>query len=358
MNKDEILKEINDELREEFDKLNEKEVMQNLDSDIDDKLAYSYEEDLLFLDNTDEELTQEASETTENSKTKKTFINIAIIVFAILFILSVYWIVSYKYGLYKDREQFALLEAETELLISNDIRVGYDDNIVSEIIEKNMNDFITKINNMNKHNKVDQIQQLKAKKWFKSLKNQNPDFAFWLTINSAYISYPVMYNSIDENYYLRRRFDKDYSLSGTPFLDIKTPLQSFDTDTPNLNIVYGHNMRDGTMFSNIVDYEDIDVLKNSSEIIMTLGEDTYRYKIFCFTKLKAYTILSDDIYGHKKFEDKDDYKHYINLLINSKNAVYLEDAIPEYPSDILLLSTCSSHVSNGRSILVAYREKE
>ena len=82
----------------------------------------------------------------------------------------------------------------------------------------------------------------------------NGDCIGWLSIDGTNISYPVMHTPSDPQKYLRRNFYGKYSQSGVPFLDGRCDLQS-----SNL-IIYGHNMRNGTMFSDLKRYVDRDFL--------------------------------------------------------------------------------------------------
>ena len=83
---------------------------------------------------------------------------------------------------------------------------------------------------------------------------ENADCIGWLSIDGTNISYPVMHTPSDPQKYLRRNFYGKYSQSGVPFLDGRCDLQS-----TNL-IIYGHNMKNGTMFSDLKRYVDGDFL--------------------------------------------------------------------------------------------------
>ena len=93
-----------------------------------------------------------------------------------------------------------------------------------------------------------------AKRNIPKLIAANTDCIGWLSIDGTNISYPVMYTPHDPQKYLRRNFYGKYSQSGVPFLDGRCDLQS-----SNL-IIYGHNMRNGTMFSDLKRYVDRDFL--------------------------------------------------------------------------------------------------
>ena len=97
-------------------------------------------------------------------------------------------------------------------------------------------------------------EQPAAERNIQALIAENADCIGWLSIDGTNISYPVMHTPSDPQKYLRRNFYGKYSQSGVPFLDGRCDIQS-----TNL-IIYGHNMRNGTMFSNLKRYMDGDFL--------------------------------------------------------------------------------------------------
>ena len=83
---------------------------------------------------------------------------------------------------------------------------------------------------------------------------ENADCIGWLSIDGTSISYPVMYTPSEPQKYLRQNFYGKYSQSGVPFLDGQC-----STNGGNL-IIYGHNMKNGTMFSDLKKYLNTDFL--------------------------------------------------------------------------------------------------
>ena len=101
---------------------------------------------------------------------------------------------------------------------------------------------------------ADPTDQPAAERNIQALIAENGDCIGWLSIDGTNISYPVMHTPPDPQKYLRRNFYGKYSQSGVPFLDGRCDLQS-----TNL-IIYGHNMRNGTMFADLKKYVDRDFL--------------------------------------------------------------------------------------------------
>ena len=97
-------------------------------------------------------------------------------------------------------------------------------------------------------------EQPAAERNIQALIAVNTDCIGWICIDGTNISYPVMHTPSEPQKYLRRNFYGKYSQSGVPFLDGRCDLQS-----TNL-IIYGHNMKNGTMFSDLKKYVDRDFL--------------------------------------------------------------------------------------------------
>lgn len=161
----------------------------------------------------------------------------------------------------------------------------------------------------------DPTEQPAAERNIQALIAENADCIGWLSIDSTNISYPVMHTPSDPQKYLRRNFYGKYSQSGVPFLDGRCNLQS-----TNL-IIYGHNMRNGTMFSNLKKYVDRDFL-NAHRTVKFETVDGIRY----------YTVAEV-------------------LKTNTSDAWYNRIAAEDCRQ--LILSTCYGSGKDGRLLIIA-----
>ena len=159
-------------------------------------------------------------------------------------------------------------------------------------------------------------EQPAAERNIQALIAENSDCIGWLSIDGTNISYPVMHTPSDPQKYLRRNFYGKYSQSGVPFLDGRCDLQS-----TNL-IIYGHNMKNGTMFSNLKKYVDRDFL-NTHRTVKFETADGIRY--FTVTEILR-TDITDARYNHITAEDG---------------------------SRCLILSTCYGSGKDGRLLIIA-----
>lgn len=158
-------------------------------------------------------------------------------------------------------------------------------------------------------------EQSAAERNIQALITENADCIGWLSIDGTNISYPVMHTPSDPQKYLRRNFYGKYSQSGVPFLDGRCDLQS-----SNL-IIYGHNMRNGTMFSDLKRYVDRDFLNAHRTV---------------------------------KFETTDGVQTFIvteALKTNTSDAWY--DRIAAEDDRQLILSTCYGSGKDGRLLIIA-----
>ena len=155
-----------------------------------------------------------------------------------------------------------------------------------------------------------------AERNIQALITENADCIGWLSIDGTNISYPVMHTQSDPQKYLRRNFYGKYSQSGVPFLDGRCDLQS-----SNL-IIYGHNMRNGTMFADLKKYVDRDFL-NAHRTVKFETVDGSRY----------YTVT--DV-----------------LKTNTSDAWYNRITV-EGGGRRLVLSTCYGSGKDGRLLIIA-----
>ena len=158
-------------------------------------------------------------------------------------------------------------------------------------------------------------EQPAAERNIQALIEENADCVGWLSIDGTNISYPVMHTPSDPQKYLRRNFYGKYSQSGVPFLDGRCDLQS-----TNL-IIYGHNMKNGTMFSDLKRYVDREFL-NAHRTVKFETVDGSRY----------YTVTEV-------------------LKTNTSNAWY--DRITAEYGRRLILSTCYGSGKDGRLLIIA-----
>lgn len=181
-----------------------------------------------------------------------------------------------------------------------------------------------------------------------ALQAENGDLAGWLTVPGTNIDYPVMHTPNAPQYYLRKDFDKNYSLSGTPFLDGRCTLTS-----GNL-ILWGHNMKSGTMFADLLCYREADYAAAHSQILFTTPEAAQVYEVVAAFPTE---VNRDGVYfrwyDYLDFPDEGTFDAFIRGL-REKSLLPVPGDLA-YGDTFLTMATCSYHDENGRFVVVGRR---
>ncbi|MCR5734912.1 MAG: class B sortase [Lachnospiraceae bacterium] len=185
---------------------------------------------------------------------------------------------------------------------------------------------------------------------FAGLLTVNPDTIGWLRIPDTVIDYPVVSTS-DEDYYLHHDFYGQKSIYGTLFVkDIA------DVDTPGTNIIiYGHHMRNDTMFGGLDAYESEDFFKSHEIIEFNTLYEERRYRVISVFRSEVLPDDSDKFryYDFYQADSKEDFDYFYK---NIKELSEYETGITaDYGDTFITLSTCAYHTQNGRFVVVAKR---
>lgn len=182
---------------------------------------------------------------------------------------------------------------------------------------------------------------------YAALYKKNPDMGGWIRIDFTNINYPVMFTPDNPEKYLHLSFDGKYSARGVPFVG-----ESCTTHPRSENIVvYGHHMKNGSMFAGIVNYKDMSFCREHPVICFsTLYEEG---------KYEAVAVIETDIYAARKLrcytfanaENKEDFDEYISGI--KKASLYDTGVNAEYGDKLLTLSTCSYQTMDGRFLVIA-----
>lgn len=178
----------------------------------------------------------------------------------------------------------------------------------------------------------------------------NPDLVGWIKIEGTRIDYPVMQTSVDnKDYYLRRNFDKEDSTQGCIYVR-----EECDVFAPSDNLtLYGHNMKDGSMFAALHKYQDKATWENNSLIFFDTLYEYHVYKIF--SVFITTTSIGEGFSYHQMVEanSEEDFNEFI---ANCKElALYDTGITPVYGDKIICLSTCEYTQTNGRLVVAAVR---
>lgn len=166
---------------------------------------------------------------------------------------------------------------------------------------------------------------------FKELKSINPDVAGWIYMEALPdISYPIVQGD-DNEFYLHHTYKKESIFAGSIFVDCKNSKDFSDQNT----IVYGHNMKNGSMFGTLKNYKLQETVDKSPYFWIITKKDAYKYKIF-----SIYTANVDgDTYTLIKGPGKETVEYANNM--KAKSNIDMGEFDFKETDKIVTLSTCT-----------------
>lgn len=178
---------------------------------------------------------------------------------------------------------------------------------------------------------------------------ENSDMVGWIQIEGTSIDYPVMQTPADPNYYLKHDFEKHYTDYGCPFMQANC-----DALAPSDNlIIYGHNMKDGSMFADLAKYRSKDFWQNHKTVWFATELGSRAYEIFAVIHT---TVQADDAdaFPFYRFVDAaspEEFSDYVSAC--QARALYDTGISAEYGDKLLTLSTCDNITDDGRLLVIA-----
>lgn len=181
---------------------------------------------------------------------------------------------------------------------------------------------------------------------FEGLKKINPDIYAWIEIPETEINYPIVQSATDDSYYLNHTIEGEEGYPGSIYTEHVNAKDFQDYNT----VVYGHNMKDGSMFMGLHAYEDPKYLEEHSEVIVYTPEHKYIYRIF------AAVVYSDThILNSYDFSDAEQRQLYLDSVYESRamQSVIDDSVQVDMDSRLLTLSTCIGGQPDKRYIVEA-----
>lgn len=181
---------------------------------------------------------------------------------------------------------------------------------------------------------------------FSKLKKQNNETIAWLKVNNTNIEYPVV-KGTNNSFYLNHSFDKSNNSAGWIFADYRN---KFDNTDKNI-VIYGHNMRDGSMFGSMLNILNAKWYENEGNTNITLYTENEKciYKVF-----SVYKIENEDYYIKTEFKNDNEFEGFIKNL--KKRSIKDFNVDVSKDDNILTLSTCANN-NKYRVVLHSIKEK-
>lgn len=186
------------------------------------------------------------------------------------------------------------------------------------------------------------------KEQLENVRQINNDIIGWIKIDNTNIDNPVLIppknNSV---YYLYRNYKKEKTRYGSLFVD------------PNINIndcknivIYGHHMRDGSMFANVMKFSDLDFYKQNPVFQFDTIDKTGDWKIISIFKSNTREDQGE-VFEYLKVDFEDD-SEFLNYIYNVRERSLIDTPVDVNEKDELVtLSTCSYEFEDFRTVLVA-----
>ena len=182
---------------------------------------------------------------------------------------------------------------------------------------------------------------------YSTLYLKNTDFVGWLEVPGTVISYPVMQSPDNPNFYLRHNFAKDWDSHGCLYAR-----ETCDIFSPSDNItIYGHNKRDGTMFSDLEKYMDKQFYEEHKYIYFDTIFQRHTYEIIAVFPTSASVGVG---FRYHAFENAVSEEEFDEFVETCKDLSYYDiSSTAEFGDKLITLSTCEYSQVNGRLVIVA-----
>ncbi|MCD8361786.1 MAG: class B sortase [Lachnospiraceae bacterium] len=177
---------------------------------------------------------------------------------------------------------------------------------------------------------------------FASLQAINNEAVGWIEIPDTKISYPVVHTT-DNSWYLTHTFSGDANSSGCIFVETANSADFTDLHT----IIYGHNMKNGSMFGTLKQYKKQSYYENHPYIYIDLEDGTHCYQIF-----SCHEAETTDISYTIGYAQDDVYQAFLDELTAS--SLYDTGVSVSTSDSVITLSTCTS---NGTKRFVVHAKK-
>lgn len=192
---------------------------------------------------------------------------------------------------------------------------------------------------------------------FYALYDRNPDIKGWVKIDGTGISYPVM-QSVPEDLYSNRDFDRNFSTYGVPYFSEQTDLSSSQRENRTL-VIYGNNKNSGQMFSELTSYRDLSFLQSHPYITMNTIYENHTWEIFSVMLIDSRRDNAEFDYTRTDFDTDEEFADFIAKV--ERRSLYTASVSPTASDTLLFLSTDAvreTGLSTGRIVIAARQMDE
>lgn len=169
---------------------------------------------------------------------------------------------------------------------------------------------------------------------------QNQDIKAWIYLKNSVINYPVV-KGTDNEFYLRRLINKEYSIAGTLFIDSNSPgnFEGFNT------VIYGHNLHDGSMFATLKEYNSQEFYEKNKQLELITPSAKYHLLVVGFEEVSSTSSAYKYAFGS-------DYDKQALLDFTASNNKLKNTESADVKDHLITLSTCAYDTGEERFVLV------
>lgn len=182
-------------------------------------------------------------------------------------------------------------------------------------------------------------EQIRIEKQEESLYDKYEDYRGWIKINNTNIDYSIVQGK-DNSFYLDKDINKNYLSSGYIFMNYLN--NGFNDEN---TILFGHHMRNKTMFAQLEKYKEKEFFQNDNDIKIEVEND----KVLTYKVFSVYVTDANDNYIKTNFDNKSEYKEFLDKIKNK--SIYKSDINVDENDKIITLSTCSYEFNDARMVV-------
>lgn len=182
---------------------------------------------------------------------------------------------------------------------------------------------------------------------FESLQKINPEIYAWIRIPDTNVDYPILQrDDEDQSFYLNHDIYGEVQKAGSIYTEYYNRKDFLDPNT----IIYGHNMKNGSMFHNLRYFADADYFDEHEDMYIYLPD-----KILCYKIFTSYEFDDRHLLGSYNFYDREVFEDYIEEITNPRSMYVMlrEDCEVTTYDRIVTLSTCVGNKPTKRRLVQA-----
>lgn len=276
----------------------------------------------------------------ENKEKSRQKNRILAIVCAVGFVLCIAWVIWYLAGIRRAGNQIEDLKEEyVEETVQPEEQVTEEpEKTVSENIQETEGRVQLSLEGYDvPDKKID----------FNSLQAENPDIYAWITIPGTVIDYPIVQDTEELDYYLNHNLDGSSGYPGCIYTQYYNTKDWSDNNT----VIYGHNMKNGTMFAGLHQYKDEEFFAQNPFVYIYTPDETLVYQIFA-----AYETGDEHILITYDMETPENYQAYLGAIMDKEETVtdHVDASLAVNKEDkIISMETCIGNKPTKRYLVQA-----